>query len=122
MRITTLTAAVAVVAASIGTALSAAPTPADARDPDCGVRVVCLWEHNNYKGHVERIPQYRLLGPDGVKVFGSVRGRVSSIINTTSLRICGLAPPDYAVTVNRFSRKPQLHPYLNDRVTRIKRC
>jgi Peptidase inhibitor family I36 len=87
-RFARLCALGAVAAIAATAAWSGAPPKAEA-DPPCGVRLLCLYSGVDFSGLNIPIAQRDIEKLEEVEVDADLRGRVSSWINTTGMRLCG---------------------------------
>jgi hypothetical protein len=114
--------ALAVVVACAGAApWIASPPKAEAAPvaPDCGVRKLCLYSGVDWTGRVITISERELRrgnfkdpGDAGITLIDPrMKGRVSSWINTTTLKLCGLES-----ALEAFSSDDELLPSDDDEI------
>jgi Peptidase inhibitor family I36 len=91
-------------------------SPPNADAVDCGVRKLCLYSGVDWTGRVITISERELRrgnitnplpGADGVTLIDPrIKGRISSWINTTTLKLCGLLSASEAFTPNDEDLRP----------------
>jgi hypothetical protein len=123
--------ALAAIAACAAAAHLASPPKAEAEN--CGVRVLCLYSGVDWSGRVVTIGERELrrgnAGKGVTEVDSLVKGRVTSWINTTTLRVCGLrdgglfSDDEILWTGSRFMRDPYVGDKANNETDLIStRC
>jgi hypothetical protein len=125
--------ALAAIAACAAAAWLASPPKAEAQD--CGVRVLCLYSGVDWSGRVVTLGERELKKGNVEKgiteVDSLVKGRVTSWINTTTLKVCGLKEDESPFsdshevlwTGTRFTRDPFVGKKANNETDLIStRC
>jgi Peptidase inhibitor family I36 len=120
-RLTRLCVLAAIAACAATAWLAAAPPRAEAAD--CGVRRLCLYSGVDWTGRVVTISERDLRKRKIIKVDPLVKGRVSSWINTTSLKLCGETDKPVETFIGKpFARDPYVGDLFNNETDQVSRC